>query len=261
MSENPENKTNGGERFQKLINSGAEFVGSMFPGVLSGSAEAVLYGSGGTIVSIILKHLGKEFSRRFMGPREEARVGALIMLASEEIQRRRENGDRLREDGFFDEEATGRKNAEEVIESVLLKCQRDPEEKKIEYMAKLLSNICFDSGIGVHTAHQIVKAAEQLTYRQLCILKVCAIKDSLALRGRDYREQERFSKNLRPILYECYDLYLRGYVSFGGDVAFGPTDVKPAEMNVQGLGADIFNLMELMSIPQKELESTIRQLK
>ena len=261
MPENPENKTNGDERFQKLINSGAEFIGSMFPGILSGSAEAALYGVGGTVVSIVLKGLGKEFSRRYLGSREEARVGALIMLASEEVRKRRENGDSLRGDGFFDEKATGRKDAEEVIESLLLKCQRDPEEKKIKYMANLLSNICFDPTVDVDTAHQIIKAAEQLTYRQLCILKICVIKDSFSLREGDYRDQGRSSKNLYPILYECYNLSLTGYISFGGDVAFGPTDVKPGKMNVQGIGADIFNLMGLMSIPQEEIEPIVRQLK
>ena len=132
MPENPENKTNGDERFQKLINSGAEFIGSMFPGILSGSAEAALYGVGGTVVSIVLKGLGEESFRRYLGPREEARVGALIMIASEEVRKRRENGGSLRGDGFFDEKATGRKNAEEAIESLLLKCRRDSEKISLE---------------------------------------------------------------------------------------------------------------------------------
>ena len=261
MSENLENKTSDGKFFRKVIESGTELVAGTLLEVLSGSPEAVLFAAGSAVTSIVLKDLVKEFSRRHLGPREEARIGGVLILASKEIHKRSERGDSFREDGFFDEKVTGRKDAEEVIENVLLKCQRDPEEKKIKYMANLLSNICFDSKISADTAHRIIKVAEQLTYRQLCILKICAIKDSLGLRGDDYRGQGRFSKNLYPILYECYDLSLSGYINLGGEVAFGPTDIKPSQMNIQGLGGDIFNLMGLGGIPEEDLHHLISHLK
>lgn len=261
MSENREYKTSGGKFGRKLIDPGTKLIVSTFPGLLSGSADEVLHGTGNAIASIVLEKLIKEFSRRFLGPKEEARIGALLILASKEIHKRRERGDSFREDGFFDEKVMGRNNAEEVIESVLLKCQRDPEEKKIKYMANLLSNICFDSEISADTAHRIIKVAERLTYRQLCILKICAIKDNLGLRGEDYRGQDRFSKNLYPILYECYDLSLSGYIICGETIAFGPTDIIPSQMNIQGLGADIFNLMRLGDIPAEDLHHIIGHLK
>ena len=63
------------------------------------------------------------------------------------------------------------------------------------------------------------------------------------------------------ILYECLDLYHRGLINFGGEVAFGLTDVKPGRMTVQGLGADIFNLMKLGLIPAEELTPIAVQLR
>ena len=50
-------------------------------------------------------------------------------------------------------------------------------------------------------------------------------------------------------------------MNFGGPVAFGPSDVKPSSMTVQGLGAEIYNLMKLSSIPSDDFLAVARQLK
>ncbi len=148
-----------------------------------------------------------------------------------------------------------------MAESVLLKSQREPEEKKIPYMGHLLSNVAFDAQISAQMAHQIIKAAEQLTYRQFCILKLAVVKQAFGLREGDYRGHGSFSKELYQVLYECLDLYHRGFINFGGGVAFGPTDVAPGKMTVQGLGADLFNLMSLATIPNDDLIPIAKQLK
>lgn len=87
------------------------------------------------------------------------------------------------------------------------------------------------------------------------------MKDSFGLRDGDYRGQGSFSKELYQVLYECLDLYHKGYINFGGEVAFGPTDIKPGSMTVQGLGADIFNLMKLALIPSEDIAPIAAQLK
>ena len=110
-------------------------------------------------------------------------------------------------------------------------------------------------------AHQITKAASDMTFRQLCILRMSAVKDKLDLHPSDYRNQGSYSRELLQVLYECYDLYRRGFVNFGGPVAFGPSDVKPSSMTVQGLGAEIYNLMKLSSIPSDDFLAVARQLK
>ena len=119
------------------------------------------------------------------------------------------------------------------------------KKKKLSFMAHLLASVAFDSSVSPNMAHQLTKAAEALTYRQLCVIKLSAIKEQFVLRKEDYREHGDFSRELLQILYEYYDLYNRGLVNFGGDVAFGPSDVKPGETVVQGLGAELFNLMQL----------------
>ena len=87
------------------------------------------------------------------------------------------------------------------------------------------------------------------------------IKNEFDLRESDYRGQGSFAKELYQILYECLGLYSRGYINFGGEVLFGPTDVKPASVTVQGLGADTYNLMRLADIPRREVVHIASQLR
>lgn len=265
MSVNRSGDTRKGQGFLELIDFGFELVGDVAKSALSFFAGdpicAMALGAGGAVAAKMLKRIGQEVSERLLSPREKVRVGAVLAIAAAEIKQRIENGECLRSDGFFDEKPSGRSDAEEVTESVLLKVQREPEEKKIPYMAHLLSSVAFDPQIGAQMAHQLIKAAEQLTYRQLCILKLAVIKQEFGLRDANYRGQGSFPRELYQVLYECFDLYQRGFINFGGEVAFGPTDVAPGKIAVQGLGADLFNLMRLMEIPNEDLIPIALQLK
>jgi hypothetical protein len=265
MSEENDHGTKKTDRIRKLIDSGAEIAGGAVGGALGflagGPIGAAVLGAGGAAAATALKHIGQEASERLLGPREKVRVGGVLAIAAAEIKWRIENGERVRTDGFFDEKPSGRSDAEEVAESVLLKSQREPEERKVPYMGHLLSNVAFDPQISAQMAHQVTKAAEQLTYRQLCILKLAVVKQAFGLRDGDYRKHASFSKELYQVLYECLDLYHRGYINFGEGVAFGPTDIAPGKMTVQGLGGDVFNLMRLVTIPDEDLVPIAAQLK
>ena len=132
---------------------------------------------------------------------------------------------------------------------------------KLPYMAHLLANLAFCTQTSASMAHQITKAAEALTYRQLCIMKLTSIKDKGGLRSDDYRGQGNFSRDLYQVLYEYLDLYNRAFVNFGGEVAFGPIDVKPSAARLQGIGNDVFNLMQLWEIPMEDTAPLAAQLK
>ncbi|KAA0910466.1 hypothetical protein [Pusillimonas sp. ANT_WB101] len=262
-SNSAEDKHNG---IRHLINTGAEIAGGAVGGALGflagGPVGAALLGAGGAAAATALRHIGEEASERLLGPREQVRIGGVLAIAASEIRQRLEKGESLRNDDFFEPKGALRSDAEEVAESVLLKSQREPEERKLPYMGNLFAAVAFDSQISAQLAHQITKVAEQLTYRQLCILKLATVKESFSLRADDYRNHGGgFAKELYQVLYECLDLYYRGLINFGGEVAFGPTDVKPGSLTVQGLGVDIFNLMKLASIPESDLTPITAQLK
>lgn len=260
------------DRIRQLINHGTEIAGGAAGAALGlligGPVGAVVGGAGGPIAAIALRSIGQEISERHLGTREKVRVGAAFAIAADNIRERIENGENVRTDGFFDEKKTGRSDAEEVAESVLLKVQREPEEKKIRYMAFLFSSIAFDSQVSGHMAHQLTKAVEQLTYRQLCILKLCMVKDKFGLRDENYREHGTFAKELHQILYECGDLFNREYIHFGENtltyqenVLSKVMSVKPSGMTLQGIGNDLFTLMKLSLIPDEDIIPIAEQLK
>lgn len=251
-------------RLRILLNEGKKIAGEATGIPNSSAIDEFLQGSGGVVgvtASMAVQRIGDEILSRQLGPREAGRVGRVVTLAASGIVQRCKGGEKVRDDGFFKEQVPGRSDAEEVWESVLLKSQREPEEKKLPYMAHLLENLAFDTSISVYMAHQITKAAELLTYRQLCLLKLSLAKDHFNLRKDDYRGQHSFDKNLYQILYEYLDLYVRGFVNFGGEVVFGPTDIKPGSSTVQGLGADIHSLMCLDLIPDNDLTPIVVHLK
>ncbi len=243
-----------------LQGAGGNVAGAAVGFLIGGPTGAAAGGAVGWAVSQGLGRLGREFSERTLAPREEARVGCVLALGAEHILRRLEAGEQLRTDGFFDSALKDRSGADEVMESILLRSQREPEEKKLPYMANLFANIAFDSTISSEMAHQITRTAEELTYRQLCVLRIAMIKDEFDLRESDFRGQGLFAKELYPVLYECFGLYSRGYVGFELAV-LGPTDVVPASMTVQGLGADTYHLMGLQEIPRSEIVPTATQLR
>jgi hypothetical protein len=251
---------------RRLINTGAEIAGGAVGGALGflagGPIGAALLGAGGAAAAVVLKSIGEEASERFLGPREQVRVGGVLAIVAEEIRQRLEKGESIRADGFFDPKGVSRSDAEEVAESVLMKSQREPEEKKIPFMGYLFAAVAFDPNVSAQMAHQILKTTEQLTYRQLCLLKLAVGKSEFALRNHDYRNYDGdIAKELYQVLYECLDLSHRALIHFGGEVVFGPTDVKPGRMTIQGLGVDIFTLMKLELIPDEELVPIAKQLK
>ena len=144
---------------------------------------------------------------------------------------------------------------------MLLKSQREPEEKKLPYMAHLLANLAFNTEISAAMAHQMTKAAESMTYRQLCILQLSVTKDRFNLRSRGYEEQDDFSKDLYQLMYEYYDLYNRGLINFSGTLAAALVDVNPGDAMPQALGVDIYYQMHLSLIPDGDLEPIAAQLR
>lgn len=92
--------------------------------------------------------------------------------AAEGIAQKLKNGKEFRKDGFFEEIPTNRSNFEEVVESTLKKVKDTTEEPKIKFMANLTKNVHFDQNLDIDTYRQILKALDELSYRQLCIIRL-----------------------------------------------------------------------------------------
>ena len=274
-------KTETGDGMRQLLKHAPGTVGGATGSAIGiGLASIAVPGSEGigavvgSAAGNLLSGLGQDIWERHLSRREKQRLGTVLGVMVAEIHRRREAGESVRTDGFFDEKHSGRSDATEVAESVLLKVQREPEEKKIPYMGYLPSSIAFDSEISAQMAHQLTKIAEQLTYQQLCILKLSVVKDAYSLRNKDYRDHDDFGKDLYPLLYACAELYDREYINFGGEADFHIgehidygatihrlTRATPGQMTLQGIGEDLFNLMKLSEIPDQDIKPIAEQLK
>ena len=256
---------------KQLFDNYAEIVGGGIGAVLGFLAgdpiAAAFSGVGGAAAAGILKNIGQEFSNRQLSPREDFRVGKVLAIAAWEIHQRLEKGESLRNDGFFDRKSTGRSAAGEIAEAIMLKCQREPQEKKIPYMGYLKAGIAFDSNISADMGHQLIKIAEQLTYRQFCILKLVVVKDHFGLRSQDYRNLEQFSQELYQVLQECHDLCLKGCLdykiplTYSGEIAVSYMNMQPNDMTIQKIGEDLFKLMNLSSIPDEDVIPIAKVLK
>ena len=82
------------------------------------------------------------------------------------------NGEKFRKDGFFEETPTNHSNFEEVVESTLKKVMDTTEAPKIKFMANLTENVHFNENLDMDTYRQILKDLDELTYRQLCIIRL-----------------------------------------------------------------------------------------
>lgn len=249
---------------QFIIDNYADLIGSGISGTLSlfsvvDPFVGFLAGHAGVIVSGTLKGIGKDVKERQLSPQEDLRVGKVLAIAALEIHQRLEKGESLRKDGFFDKKPNERSDAEEIAEAIMLKCQREPQEKKILYMGYLLAGIALDSNISADMGHQLIKAAEELTYRQLCILKLAVVKHQYGLRNQDYQNHEGFTKELYQVLQECHDLCLKSYldykipITFKGQISIGYINIQPNKMIIYGIGEDLFHLMKLPSIPDEDI--------
>ena len=209
----------------------------------------------------------------FTSQRQSKRITDVTEFALNEIRRRLEDGERLRDDGFFDK-TIDRSDAEEVFEDVLLKARDEPQEKKIPYIGRLFENGCFDASIDSDTLHFLCKESENLTYRQLCIIKIAH-----EMRERRYPLRSKSFQNLITIkdirrnttpeqfsaLIECVVLRDKGYLAFSFSTTPGIElevlkYIIPNTMESLPTGTMMYEHMNLKSIPEADVLLVIKAL-
>ncbi|ASQ03645.1 hypothetical protein GHK38_03615 [Sinorhizobium meliloti] len=252
-------------RLRALIKEGTKIAGGSVASTVgffaAGPAGAAALGAVGVMASDALIRIGEDVAQRMLGPREKVRVGGVLALSASRIQDRLNAGHQVRTDGFFDQREDARSDADEIAESIILKAQRESEEKKIPYLANILANAAFAPHIKLPLAQQLAKTADALSYRQLCIMRAVSIierKPQLVRRG-NYRDKSEFEVSLLGILYEINDLIQREIVTTERDPV-GLQGIAPSTLTLQGLGRDLYDLMELERIGPQDAEEIIGNL-
>ena len=212
----------------------------------------------GPTVAHSLRCIANLFVGRVLADREKARVGLVYGLAAHRIKERLSNGDKLRTDGFFEADVTDRSSADEIAEAVLIAAQKEHEERKLPYIANLLSFAAFESEIDRGMANYLVKLASALTYRQYCLLEIANNCERYNLRppGLLNRSQRENPSQVFAVLAECFELYRLGLLKFTAQ--FGLI-TKVEDMGLQAMaldapmGAYLHLGMRLQEIPAEDL--------
>ena len=159
-----------------------------------------------------------------------------------------------------------------MFEEVLLKARDEPQEKKIPYIGRLFENGCFDESIDSSTLHFLCKESENLTYRQLCIIKIAH-----EMRERQYPLRSKSFQNLITIKdirrhttseqfsIECIVLRDKGYLAFSFSTTPGIElevlkYIIPNTMESLPTGTMMYEYMNLKSIPEPDVLPVIHAL-
>jgi hypothetical protein len=255
------------DRVRAFLVRGTEIAGPVAGraiGLYTGGWQGALAGAAlGPLATWTLEKLAVDFSNRTLSLREQMRAAGVFLMAAHELDQKIGQGYELRADGFFrgQESADGdRTIAEEVIEGVLIAAQREHEERKLPYQAKLLANIALLPEIDRANANVLIRHAEALSYRQLQLLALLARKDELGLRLGKLTREGGFPFELVTILQDFLDLFRRGLLFAPNILVVDISTVSLRNFVVEGPGAVLYQLMELRDIAREELQPLARMI-
>lgn len=245
----------------KLANTGADVAGAATGttlGMLVGGPPGALLGAATSpVLSNVFKSVGAEINKRYISPREDKRVASVLSYAIQRAEQKIDDGEEVRSDGFFDEGASDRSTADEVVEGALLTAKREHEERKVEYIGYLVANICFDDSLDGSQCNALIRAAERLSWRQIRIL-------SYLLRQKEFFQHESTYHTIEPysvrgleappddFLYEFSELQqIRLLMDLSAFMNF-PLD--PSSYAVSRFGRQLYSFMELQRIDPSALQ-------
>ena len=227
---------------------------------MGGPVGAGAGAAAGAFLTDRLYAIGIEVLRRHLSPREERRVGAVVLVAAAAIQEKINSGRRPRDDGFFDPQPPdNRSSAEEIAEGALIAAQREHEEKKILHLGYLLANIAFSPHVTRERANHMVRIAQSLSYRQLCILRVAALSKNLALKKGPYGPGLMSYEQI-SLLTEIYDMYRSSLIIFGEHALLNLADIDPSQMRLFGIGIQLDEMLELRRLDNADIVQTGKML-
>lgn len=215
--------------------------------LVAGPAGAVIGSLAGTTIENVVKKIGEEIKERKLSKSESKKVGSVYSLASENIAQKLGAGKTLRGDDFFAESEGNRSTAEEILEGTLFAAQREAEEKKLPYYSRMYANIAFSTDVTRPMANQIIKIAEQLTYRQLLILNAIGTHQAVGLPFKKTAYGSVSGLTNVAIASEVFELYRMSLLS-STEALLDCAGINPSALSITGYGAHIFNLMELHTL-------------
>ena len=248
-------------------------------GILTSSAIGDPTGIAAVVIPIIIREVLRRVINPLTSRGESKRLYQWAKQAAEGIAQRSNAGEEFRKDGFFNETPTNRSNFEEVVESTLKKVVDITEEPKIKFLASVTNNIHFDEDLDMNTYRQILKVLDELSHRQLCIIKMCNNADNIDIESLGNTE---ITTKLGSILGDFFELRDRGFIdpnsplmrkfdelyvgSYGNTILDGGHSPElPGFADQDGffnfLIETLFKFADLDKIPDKDVDTILQVLK
>ena len=168
---------------KKTIEAGIDMSGSIGGTIAGVALGGPAGGLAGAIAGTGLVHILKDVAHRTLSRRERQRVGALYIHALDAMNVIREAGGTVRQDDFWVSTGTYTSPGQQVIEGVLIAAQREPQERKLEFMGTLLARVAFEPEITADTAAYMIRTAEELTWQQYVLLALIGRLDEFEVEG------------------------------------------------------------------------------
>ena len=165
-------------------------------GILVNSAIGDPTGMTAAVIPIIVREVFRQVISPLTSRSESKRLYQWGKQAAEGIVQRLNDCEDFRKDGFFEETPTNRSNFEEVVESTLKKVMDTTEEPKVKFIASLTENIHFNENLDMDTYRQILKDLDELTYRQLCIIRLATLYEKRKVIG--HIDDEKWEEQIPP---------------------------------------------------------------
>lgn len=95
------------EGIRSLVEAGSDITGSATGAAIGflfgGPVGAAIGGASGPLLRRGIIEIGNDIAKRFLSEREKARIGGVIQYADIKIQEKEAEGEKLRNNGFFEQ--------------------------------------------------------------------------------------------------------------------------------------------------------------
>lgn len=227
-------------------------VGASVGGLVGGAPGVFLGAAAAPVLSAVAEWTASVIWPR-LSRRGAERAGAAFLCAEHKLQQLIEAGEEIRNDGFFDGDVAESSGAE-IIEAVLLAAQREHEERKLRFYGNLLAEIAVSSEVNRGFANWLIRMADELSYRQLCLLAIVHDHDQFELRDNLRRPGDSWEQ--QSVLEELAELGY-GRLEWVGVVSSQPglpTNIGlPNAQRLKHWGTYMYKAMHLEEIPRDDL--------
>lgn len=244
------------------MTKGKDLVAKTTSSVVGAGIGLAVGGPTGAIIGAIISPVAEDVLSRMLSYKEKSRIQKVKKFAETEIER-------IIATGATPKTGFDSKKASELFEGVLLKAKSTYEEKKLPYIANLFAVAPF-TNTPIENLNQSLITAENLSYRQLCLLEIIDRSqfEDLGLSTKPLREEvPKINDEVYSGVYQdIVGLILAGLVGQNANNPIGNFSsyagyVVPSSTFLYYPGRLLCNGMKLGNIPKEDIDPLIKILR